>query len=96
MDPADCNGVRKRGLLAADTTIQQSRSVGKAVLSALALQIVSNLLGGRLPDAHNGAASQTIRGYLRHRASARFSIAFSGARFIASAMIGDDNGRLLE
>ena len=36
---------------------KQSRSVGKAVLPTLALQIVSDLLGRRLPDVDNCAAS---------------------------------------
>jgi len=46
---------------------KQSRPVGKAVLSTLALQIVRDLLGRRLPNIDNCAASQMVRRYLRHR-----------------------------
>ena len=47
---------------------QQSRSLGKAVLSTLALQIVGDLLGCRLADVYDGAARKMIKRYLRHRA----------------------------
>src|SRR5271157_465237 len=60
---------------------KQSRSVGKAVLPTLALQIVSDLLGRRLPDVDNCAASQMFRRYLRHRTSPLGSRAPSPARY---------------
>src|SRR5208337_277980 len=59
---------------------EQSRSVGKAVLSALALQIVSDLLGRRLPDVDDCVASQMIMQYLRHRTPPLGSRAPSPAR----------------
>ena len=63
------------------------RAIGKTVLAALALQIVGDLIGGRLTDVDDGLTGEVLRRDLAHAAASLVS--WSLSRVLAVAAVGE-------